>query len=288
MVRVHTCTKSTKDDDYADHDEENLLRSNPMDADPPPTALGSPPRDLDDRLERLSALQEPLRRALYLFIASQGREVGREEAAEEMGIRRSLAAFHLDKLAEAGLLEVSYRRLTGRSGPGAGRPAKLYRRSPETHQVSVPPRDYELAAHLMAMAMEQAGRRSASRELERVARDFGASLGQEQREQLGPRPGRRRQTSAIEDVLSRYGFAPYREGHDVRLGNCPFHSLAREHTGLACGMNLALIDGLLAGMQLSGTTARLDPRPEQCCVVLGPTVPARTDERQGPSIEHSS
>ncbi|MBW3614561.1 MAG: transcriptional regulator [Actinobacteria bacterium] len=219
---------------------------------------------------RLSVLQEPLRRALYLYVATQPEEVGRDEAAEAMDIRRSLAAFHLDKLADAGLLEVSYRRLTGRSGPGAGRPSKLYRRTSEAHQVSLPPRDYELAAHLMAMAIEQAGRGSTSRALERVARAFGEGLGQERRQRLGPRPGHRRQLSAINEVLSRYGFEPYGEGAETRLRNCPFHSLAQEHTALACGMNLALIDGLLAGMGATGTSARLDPRPEECCVVLGP------------------
>lgn len=240
-----------------------------MDTDHPQRPFRSPPTDLEERLARLSVLQEPLRRALYLYLATQPGEVGREEAAEAMDIRRSLAAFHLDKLADAGLLEVSYRRLTGRSGPGAGRPAKLYRRTSEAHQVSLPPRDYELAAHLMAMAIEQAGRGSASKALERVARAFGEALGQERRQRLGPRPGRRRQLSAISDVLDRYGFEPYCEEAEVRLRNCPFHSLAQEHTALACGMNLALIDGLLAGMGSTGTTARLDPRPEECCVVLG-------------------
>ncbi len=241
-----------------------------MDTDHPQSPFRSPPADLEERLARLSVLQEPLRRALYLYVATQPGEVGRDEAAEAMDIRRSLAAFHLDKLADAGLLEVSYRRLTGRSGPGAGRPAKLYRRTSEAHQVSLPPRDYELAAHLMAMATEQAGRGSASKALERVARAFGEALGQERRQRLGPRPGRRRQLSAINDVLNRYGFEPYREKAEVRLRNCPFHSLAQEHAALACGMNLALIDGLLAGMGSTGTSARLDPRPEECCVVLRP------------------
>lgn len=242
-----------------------------MEPDRPEAPLASPPADLDERLARLGVLQEPLRRALYLYVAAQPDEVGRDEASEAMGIRRSLAAFHLDKLADAGLLEVDYRRLSGRTGPGAGRPAKLYRRSSHGYQVSLPPRDYELAARLLATAIEQMGRGSPGDTVERVARDFGRALGQDWRERLGPRAGRRRQLSAIHEVLSRHGFEPYDEDGEVRLRNCPFHSLAREHTALACGMNLALMEGLVAELKVAGVRARLDPRSDQCCVVLGPS-----------------
>jgi predicted ArsR family transcriptional regulator len=241
-----------------------------MEPDAPEAPLASPPAGLDERLARLGVLQEPLRRALYLYVAAEGDEVSRDQAAEALGIRRSLAAFHLDKLAGAGLLEVGFRRLTGRSGPGAGRPAKLYRRSSEGHQVSLPPREYELAAHLLATAIEQAGEGPVAEAVQRVGRGYGEALAQEQRRQLGPRPGRRRQRSAIEDLLSRHGFEPYDHEGELRLRNCPFHSLARDHTQLACGMNLALIDGLVAGLEGAGVRARLDPGRDGCCVVLDP------------------
>ena len=250
-----------------------------MDANTPGAAsAGSLPPDLEARLARLAVLQEPLRRALYLYVATQPGDVGRDEAAEAVGIGRSLAAFHLDKLAEAGLLDVGYRRLTGRSGPGAGRPAKLYRRSSEAHQVSLPPRDYELAAHLLAMAVEDAGEGSAREAVERVARRFGESVGHEARQRLGSRPSRRRQLVSTEGVLARYGFEPYREGGEVRLRNCPFHTLAHDHPTLACGMNLALIEGLLDGVGGTALAARPDPRPGECCVTLGPS--ATTADRQ--------
>lgn len=243
-----------------------------MQPDRPEAPLGFPPADLDERLACLGVLQEPLRRALYLYVAARSSEVGRNEAAEAMGIRRSLAAFHLDKLADAGLLDVDYRRLTGRTGPGAGRPAKLYRRSSQGHHVSLPPRDYELAAHLLAMAIEEAGEGPAGESVERVAGDFGHALGQYRRGRLGTHPGRRRLLSAIHQILSQCGFEPYEEEGEVRLRNCPFHSLAREHAALACGMNVALIEGLVAGLKAAGVRARLDPRPDECCVVLGQVV----------------
>ncbi|MGW0855408.1 helix-turn-helix domain-containing protein, partial [Streptomyces sp. NPDC002690] len=79
-------------------------------------------------IDAIAMLQDPVRRRLYAYVAAQGREVGRNEAAEATGVARTLAAHHLDKLTEAGLLASGSRRLTGRSGPGAGRPAKVYTR----------------------------------------------------------------------------------------------------------------------------------------------------------------
>src|ERR687886_812552 len=104
-------------------------------------------------LEAISLLQDPARRGLYEYVASANREVSRNEAAEAVGLQRTLAAFHLDRLAGAGLLEVTYRRLTGRTGPGAGRPAKLYTRASAEYAVSLPPRQYDLAAELLAEAV---------------------------------------------------------------------------------------------------------------------------------------
>ncbi|MCP9947823.1 helix-turn-helix domain-containing protein [Actinomadura madurae] len=125
-------------------------------------------------IDAIALLQDPLRRRLYEFVAAQGREVGRNEAAEAAGVARTLAAFHLDKLVDAGLLEAGSRRLTGRSGPGAGRPAKVYRRSAVERDVSVPARDYRTAAGLLAEAAEAAG---LDMELQDAARRRGGLCG---------------------------------------------------------------------------------------------------------------
>ncbi|MFS2294468.1 MAG: transcriptional regulator, partial [Actinomadura sp.] len=95
-----------------------------------------------DDIDAIALLKDPVRLRLYEFVVAQGREVGRNEAAEAAGVTRTLAAFHLDKLVDGGLLEAGSRRLTGRSGPGAGRPAKVYRRAAGERGVSVPARDY--------------------------------------------------------------------------------------------------------------------------------------------------
>lgn len=223
---------------------------------------------LDQQLSAVGALQEPLRRALYLYVVGEHDDVSREQAAEAVGIQRSLAAFHLDKLVEAGLLETTFRRLTGRTGPGAGRPAKLYRRSTSEHAVSLPPRQYDLAAKLLAEAVEEAGDRPARPAVLRVARRFGRRVGDELRARLTPRASRERRLNAVVEALERYGYEPRREGEAVRLGNCPFHALADSHRELVCGMNHSLLKGVVEGIDGGALEARQDPRPGECCVTV--------------------
>ena len=226
------------------------------------------PAPADEELAVIGSLQEPMRRALYRYVAAQRAEVGRDEAAAAVGIQRSLAAFHLDRLVDAGLLEASYRRLSGRTGPGAGRPAKLYRRSSAEHAVSLPPRQYDLAAELMAEAMEEAGERPARQSLTEVARRYGRRLGEEVRARLSPRASRQRRLAALTETLDRHGYEPRAEGQAVRLANCPFHALSEGHRELVCGMNLSLLEGVVAGMGDDGLEARRDPRPGECCVTV--------------------
>ncbi len=209
----------------------------------------------------IAVLDDPVRRRVCDYVAARGDGVSRSDAAAATGIQRTLAAFHLDRLAEAGLVEVTFARPAGRSGPGAGRPAKLYRRTAAEHQVSVPPRDYRTAAELLAEVVDMTG---AEPELQRSARSRGMAAGQAARRQS---PGQA-DDDLVTGTLAAQGYQPYRDGGDVRLRNCPFHLLAGRHPPLICGMNLALLEGLLAGAAAGGLSARLDPRPEECCVVL--------------------
>jgi predicted ArsR family transcriptional regulator len=213
-------------------------------------------------LSVIAVLGDPVRRSLYDFVTAQDHAVSRGEAAAATGIQRPLAAFHLDRLAEAGLVEVTFRRTTGRSGPGAGRPAKLYRRTPAEHQVSVPPRDYRAAAELLAGVVDMLG---GEQELQRAARSRGAAAGRSALHSAADVGHHDRLTG----VLAEQGYRPYADGPDIRLRNCPFHALASRYPPLICGMNLALLEGLLDGAGLTGAAARLDPRPDECCVVIG-------------------
>jgi predicted ArsR family transcriptional regulator len=159
------------------------------------------PPAIVDQLDSIGSLHDPVRRSLYVYVVSRHDDVSREEAAAAVGIQRQLAAFHLDKLVEAGLLEPSFRRLTGRTGPGAGRPAKLYRRSSSEYLVSLPPRQYDLAAELLSQAVEEAGDRPAREALAEVARRFGRRLGAELRARLGSRASAQQQADTIADAL---------------------------------------------------------------------------------------
>jgi predicted ArsR family transcriptional regulator len=208
-----------------------------------------------------AVLDDPVRHRLYDYVTAQDHGVSRSEAAEAVGIQRTLAAFHLDRLVETGLLDVTFRRPAGRAGPGAGRPAKLYRRGAAEHQVSVPPRDYRGAAELLAEVVDVTG---AEPELQRSARSRGAAAGRAARRQAPHAPA----GDLVTGALSAQGYQPYQEGAEVRLRNCPFHVLASRYPPLICGMNLALVEGLLEGAAVTSLQARLDPRPEECCVAL--------------------
>lgn len=226
--------------------------------------------DLDGTLSAIGSLQDPVRRSLYRYVVSRPDYVSREEASAAVGIQRQLGAFHLDKLVDAGLLETSYRRLSGRTGPGAGRPAKLYRRSSSEHAVSLPPRQYDLAAELLAEAVEDANGRSAREALADVARHFGRCLGEELRGRLGTRASRERRLTALGESLGHYGYEPRRENGSVRLSNCPFHALSETHRDLVCGMNLNLVEGVVEGMNAGDLDACRDQRPGECCVTVRP------------------
>jgi predicted ArsR family transcriptional regulator len=200
-----------------------------------------------DDLDAIALLADPARRAAYrVGVDAAPEPVGRDEVAAQLNVGRTLAAFHLDKLVAAGLLEATFARRTGRTGPGAGRPAKLYRRAGAERAVTVPPRRYLSAAELLAEAVERAG---ADEALYLVANKRG-------REEAGADP--------VEALADR-GYEPTTDGATIRLRNCPFHVLADDFPPLVCGMNLALISGLVDG---TGWEARLEPTPGHCCVAL--------------------
>jgi len=224
-------------------------------------------RSLTKDIASISALDDPIRAAILKHVATAGVEVSRDQAAEAVGVTRRVAAFHLDRLAEEGWLTVTYRRLTGRSGPGAGRSSKLYRRSAKRVEVSVPTRNYELMARLFASAARTDGA-ATLRELEPVARDFGTNIGRLARMRGGDNPTSERLVQCLVDALSDEGFEPFDDRGVGRLRNCPFHEMARENTDLICSMNLALMQGMARGIGLSHVTPRLAPVEGICCVAF--------------------
>jgi predicted ArsR family transcriptional regulator len=227
---------------------------------------------LASEIAAIAVLGEPTRRALYFFVASQPEPVSRDQAAGALSIGRGVAALHLDRLADEGLLDVEFRRLTGRSGPGAGRPAKLYRRSARQVAVSLPERRYDLAAKVMADALRRARHESdvVDEALRRAARELGRALAHDTRGSAGRRAGRRALLAAAISILEGCGFEPRREDGRVVLRNCPFRALADEYRDVVCSMNRELHEGLLEGLAVPDLVARGEPEPDGCCVTYLP------------------
>jgi predicted ArsR family transcriptional regulator len=231
------------------------------------------PKDFDAHVVSVAALGDPIRRALYRYVVAQPEPVGREQAAAGVGVAHHVAKFHLDKLEADGLLDIEYSRPPDRRGPGAGRPAKRYRRSSRDIAVSLPERRYDLAAHVMAEAITTAQHTGipVADALREAARATGQALAERVRDKVGKRPSRASLLRIVSEVLADNGYEPRVSTDCMTLANCPFHSLAETYTALVCGMNLDLIHGLLDALQPAQMHAALDPSPHRCCVVVSKT-----------------
>lgn len=246
-------------------------------------------RTVDDVLA-VAALEEPNRRRLYDLVVNAHDDVGRDLAAERLGMSRELAAFHLDRLVDVGLLEAGYRRLSGRTGPGAGRPAKVYRRAGRDLAVTLPPRRYEVLADLFAEGLaaleREVGTPTVEAALAGPARARGRAVGVAARRAAGARPGHPRLLESLRELLARQGYEPTVSVADpadpgaagsgasdeptgsatISLCNCPYRSLAEAHRDLTCGANVAWAEGVVDGLGDSDLTAEYVPTPGRCCV----------------------
>jgi predicted ArsR family transcriptional regulator len=223
---------------------------------------GSPP----DALAMLAALDDPVRGRLYRFVRRRGQPVTREEAAADAGVSRKLAAFHLDKLVDAGLLEARYESPPGRPRR-VGRAPKAYRPAPVEVQVSIPERRYDLLAEVLVDALGEADPKEGATGL---ARQRGLDLGDRiRRERRLGRPGAERTLATAAEALDDLGFETARDDQTtLTLRNCPFQALARRAPELVCGLNHALVDGLVRGLGNHSVQVLLNPDPQHCCVVL--------------------
>jgi predicted ArsR family transcriptional regulator len=215
----------------------------------------------DERWAALEALAEPRRRAVFAFAAAQDHAVTRDDVAAAVGMNRALAAHHLDRLVDAGLLVVTFSRPPGHGGPGAGRPAKRYSPARAETAVSVPPRRYDIAARIFARALTGGSVTS-------VAAEEGDAMGRAHA--TGRRLGIDATLDRATGLLDQLGYAPERTRGQVRLRNCPFHGVLDVAPELMCGVNHAYLTGLLEGLGGSPrVTAVLDPQPgSECCVRL--------------------
>ena len=214
--------------------------------------------DLNETILQLCVLDDPTRRAAYLAVRTAGRPLTRAEVADDVGISVRLAAFHLEKLLSEGLLEATYERDEG--SVGVGHPAKRYRPTGLELEVSIPPRRYDLAAEILAGALEADSPDPPLESLADVAAEYGR--------QIGRRTWTRNGGSRLLTALRLIGYEPATSAGDVVLRNCPFRHVAEVRPEIICQMNLAFVAGVLAGTQSRSRHAVLSPSTGRCCVVV--------------------
>jgi predicted ArsR family transcriptional regulator len=215
------------------------------------------------RVTRLGALADPIRRALYGFVARQSDAVSRDQAAEGIEVPRHTAKFHLDRLVDEGLLVAEFRRLTGRSGPGAGRPAKLYRRAAEEVTVSVPSRRYDLAGRVLADAVERSmAGMPIDTAIERAAIDAAEAA----TASADPARGDEDELQRVAGALAHLGYEPRVSGPDVVLVNCPYDRLAAHHPQVVCRMNRTFVDTVIDRLDCRGVGTVPSNSDDHCCV----------------------
>jgi predicted ArsR family transcriptional regulator len=218
-------------------------------------------RDAERALESVAVLGDNVRRSMYGFVRAARRPVSRDEVGAAAGTSRNLAAFHLDKLVDRGLLRATFEGAGNRRG--AGRPAKLYQPAVEDVAVSLPERRYQLLGEILVSAVEEGGPR-ANRAAVATAAAQGRQLG-EGRTTAGAEGGQ----VALDELLDELGFEPAPGiAGEIYLNNCPFRALALAAPEMVCGLNAALLTGVIEGLGATGVTAVLDPGPDRCCVVL--------------------
>jgi predicted ArsR family transcriptional regulator len=216
------------------------------------------------RLSRIGTLAEPARRDLYLYVVAQPEPVSRDQAAADTGLARHVVKFHLDRLVDEGLLEVEFRRLSGRRGPGAGRPAKLYRRATGEISVSLPERRYDLAGQIFADANRDTADtgQPIAAAVVRAAAAAGRRIGNEARTDASGA------AVSPSEILMSCGYEPRTEGNQMILVNCPFDALAQHDRELVCGMNLEFVKAITDELGRHDIQVTLTPGAGRCCVTL--------------------
>jgi predicted ArsR family transcriptional regulator len=216
-----------------------------------------------DEFTAVGSLADPVRRQVYGYVAGRDEPVGREQTASDTGIPLHTARFHLERLVAEGLLTTEFRRLSGRTGPGAGRPAKLYCRIAQEVSVSLPPRNYDLVGSVLAAAVASSLEGEPLTEaLAEEARRRGHAAG-------SAYDGSGDDLERTLGLMEHEGFEPVVEERQIELRNCPFDALAREQPELVCGVNLDFVRGALDGLGCDGLSARLQPEQDRCCVRVG-------------------
>jgi predicted ArsR family transcriptional regulator len=204
-------------------------------------------------MDHLAAVGDPELREALLFARSHARPVTADELARETGLHRNVARSRLERLVEAGLLAISYERRTGRSGPGAGRPAKTYSVVPQLESIEFPADQKEPVAALLVDALVA---RAGDEPLREVGVEYGLALARAAR----LRPAKRLETGfeRVCDAVRRLGYQASLEHADehgavIATPTCPLRPLVRarpEAVEIDRGMWAGLASCALEGVEI--------------------------------------
>lgn len=209
------------------------------------------------RLSAVASLGDPVRKRLFELLRASPHALSRDDCATALGLPKSTIRAQLDRLAAENLLTVEFRKVGNRAGPGSGRPTKLYAVAVGEVAASVPARHYDFAAQLLAAAVQRSIDTSEGIQdaLAAVAFDAGKSLGAE--------------AGTILTMLAGTGYDPRPDGvGGTIMASCPFHRLAREHTGVVCALNGSLLNGALEGCGDRLHAIEPDADVSHCCARL--------------------
>lgn len=225
---------------------------------------------LDERIGDItSALGDPTRRAVYIAVREAAEPLTSTDVADLFDIHPNVARHHLDKLANDGYLEVDRRRQSGRSGPGAGRPAKCYSPSGKGIDLHFPSRRHDLLVELLVRIVERSGGSDAARVAEDVGREYGEELASE----IGSPADAAYETAvtAIAKAMTGLGFEMSADPGAGRLltSSCPFGGAAAQHPEVVCSLDRGIVSGLFAGMSRPCEPV-LHPDPHEACVTEVP------------------
>lgn len=212
--------------------------------------ISSASRQLSDSISDLtSALGDPTRRAVYIAIRESTGPMSTAGIAELFDIHPNVARHHLDKLAADGYLDVTHRRPNGRTGPGAGRPAKYYAVSSKQIDVHFPTHRHDVLSDMLVRIID----RIAPDNIREVAEQVGTEVGRELAGEIGSPEdtGYEGAVKAVVRAMTGIGFGVSSDvaGQRLLMSHCPFGDTAAAHPEVVCSLDRGMVRGLMGSLE---------------------------------------
>src|SRR5262245_22676324 len=190
-----------------------------------------------DLLGVLKALGDETRFSMYQELAGATSPLGAHELAERLGLHANTVRLHLERLREAGLVDVeAVHRGT------VGRPQHVYGLAPGAPSLGFDPPSYTLLAGLLAALAERVG----------ADADEAAAIGRKWGTDAGGRTRTRSCEKALINELERLGFDPVagddEDEVEIAFLHCPFRELAEAYPELVCNLHRGICEGVVTSV----------------------------------------